>query len=187
MIEFAHAAGEAAQQPSFFQNFGPLILIMVAAYFLLIRPMGKQKREAEKLMSELEKNTEVILANGIVGKITKVGEQFLTVEIAPNTEIHVQRHANMVARKLEKGSLAKIAKGMSLQPESATPAKAEKKQDKKGEKQAKKSVENEKEIETTESPAVVETPSTVESAQTDTLVESVSEDASSDTAEKEAK
>ncbi len=164
MIEFAHAAGEVAQQPSFLQNFGPLILIMVAAYFLLIRPMGKQKKEAERLVSELEKNTEVVLANGIVGKITKVGEQFLTVEIAPNTEIHVQKHDKMVARRLEKGSLNKIAKGVSLQTEATAPAKTEKKQDKKEDKSAKEVAEKETPKEEVQDTVVAQADAPVESA-----------------------
>ena len=185
MIEFAHAAGEATQQSSFFQNYGLLIIMMVLAYFMLFKPMMKQKKEAEKMASELEKNAEVVLANGIVGKITKVGEQFLTVEIAPNTEIHVQKHTNMVAKVLPKGSLAKIAKGVSLQPETAVPAKTEKKQDKKSEKQAKESVAKEKEAETIE--PTVETQNIAESAQAETPVESTSEDATVDTVEKEEK
>ncbi len=117
MIDFAYAADAAAQPANNFQSFLPLILIMVAAYFLLMRPMSKQRKAAEKMISTLEKNDEVVLATGIVGKITRIGEQFITVEIAPNTEICVQKHANVVAQKLEKGSLKKITKGISLQPE----------------------------------------------------------------------
>ena len=116
MIEFAYAADAAAQPASTFQSMAPLILIMVAAYFLLMRPMSKQKKAAEKMAAELEKNDEVVLSTGIVGKITRIGEQFITVEIAPNTEICIQKHANVVAQKLEKGSLKKITKGISLQP-----------------------------------------------------------------------
>ncbi len=186
MIEFAHAAGEATQQGGFIQTWGLPLIIAALAYVMIFKPMIKQKKEAEKTASELEKNAEVILANGIVGKITKVGEQFLTVEIAPNTEIHVQKHVTMVAKVLPKGSLAKIAKGVSLQPESAAPAKAEKKQDKKSEKQAKESVEKEKETETAEQ-AVEAQATVVDSTQTETPVESTSENVSSDAVEKEEK
>lgn len=122
MISYAYAANAAAQ-PNGLGSLAPMILIMVAAYFLLLRPMSKQKKAAEKLASTLEKNDEVVLSTGIVGKITKAGEQFVTVEIAPNVEITVQRHAQLIAQKLEKGSLKKIAKGELLA--SATPAKPE--------------------------------------------------------------
>ncbi|WP_434777326.1 preprotein translocase subunit YajC [Neisseria sp. Ec49-e6-T10] len=107
MIDFAFADTAAVAQetaPAWMQ-YGPLVLIMVVAYFLLLAPAKKQQKAAVKMLNELEKGDEVVLANGIAGRITKVGEKFLTVEIGKDTEIKMERRPGIISTKLEKGSL----------------------------------------------------------------------------------
>jgi preprotein translocase subunit YajC len=84
-------------------TFLPMILIFVVFYFLLIRPQQKKAKEARAMIEALQKGDEVVTAGGVVGRITKVTDQFLAVEIAPNVEISIQRSA--VAQLLPKGTL----------------------------------------------------------------------------------
>jgi preprotein translocase subunit YajC len=83
-------------------SFGFLILLFVVFYFLLIRPQQKRAKEQRKMISELAKGDEVIAA-GILGRVENVGEHFLTVEVADNVQIRVQKGA--VSNVLPKGTL----------------------------------------------------------------------------------
>ena len=84
-------------------GFLPIILLFVILYFLMIRPQMKRAKEQKAMIEALQKGDEVIAAGGMVGRITKLGEQYVTLEIAPNTEIIVQRAAVQVP--LPKGTL----------------------------------------------------------------------------------
>jgi preprotein translocase subunit YajC len=84
-------------------SFLPIILMFVLLYFLMIRPQMKRAKEQKAMIESLQKGDEVVTAGGIVGKITKLTDQYATVEIAPNTEIVVQRSAVQVP--LPKGTL----------------------------------------------------------------------------------
>ena len=84
-------------------SFLPIILMFVLLYFLMIRPQMKRAKEQKAMIEALQKGDEVITAGGIVGKITKLTDQYATVEVAPNTEIVVQRSAVQVP--LPKGTL----------------------------------------------------------------------------------
>jgi preprotein translocase subunit YajC len=84
-------------------SFLPLIVIFVIFYFLLIRPQMKRAKEHRKLVSELAVGDEVVTNGGLLGKITKVGESFVTVELADNVQIKLQRHA--VASVMPKGTV----------------------------------------------------------------------------------
>jgi preprotein translocase subunit YajC len=81
----------------------PMVLIFVVFYFLLIRPQTKRAKEHRALIASLEVGAEVATSGGIIGKVTEVSEQFLTVEIADNVQVKVQRHT--VAQVLPKGTL----------------------------------------------------------------------------------
>jgi preprotein translocase subunit YajC len=81
----------------------PMVLIFVVFYFLLIRPQTKRAKEHRALIAALEVGAEVATSGGIIGKVTEVNEQFLTVEIADNVQVKVQRHT--VAQVLPKGTL----------------------------------------------------------------------------------
>jgi preprotein translocase subunit YajC len=84
-------------------GFLPIILLFVILYFLMIRPQMKRAKEQKAMIEALQKGDEVIAAGGMVGRITKLGEQYVTLEIAPNTEVIVQRGAVQVP--LPKGTL----------------------------------------------------------------------------------
>jgi len=84
-------------------GFLPIILMFVLLYFLMIRPQMKRAKEQKSMIEALQKGDEVVAAGGLVGRITKMGEQYVTLEIAPNTEIVVQRGAVQVP--LPKGTL----------------------------------------------------------------------------------
>ena len=80
----------------------PVVMIVVF-YFLLIRPQSKRAKEHKAMVAALEVGSEVATSGGIIGKVTEVGEQFLTVEIAPGVNVKVQRHT--VSQVLPKGTM----------------------------------------------------------------------------------
>ncbi|AJW44302.1 MULTISPECIES: preprotein translocase subunit YajC [Ralstonia] len=96
----APAAGGAAGG---LMSFLPIILMFVVLWFIMIRPQMKRQKETKAMLEALAKGDEVVTAGGILGKVTKVAEQFVTVEIAANTEITVQKSA--VTAVLPKGTL----------------------------------------------------------------------------------
>ena len=87
-------------------GFLPIILMFVLLYFLMIRPQMKRAKEQKSMIEALQKGDEVVAAGGLVGRITKLGDQYVTLEIAPNTEIVVQRGAVQVP--LPKGTLKSL-------------------------------------------------------------------------------
>ena len=97
------AYAQAAGGTDSLMSFLPIILLFVILYFLMIRPQMKRAKEQKTMIEALQKGDEVVTAGGMVGRITKLGEQYLTLEIAPNTEIVVQRSAVQVP--LQKGTL----------------------------------------------------------------------------------
>ncbi|HET6554280.1 MAG TPA: preprotein translocase subunit YajC [Dyella sp.] len=84
-------------------TFLPLILLFVVFYFLMIRPQMKRQKEHRNMVSALSKGDEVVTNGGIAGKVEEVGESFITVEIAPNVKIKLQKGA--VQQVLPKGTL----------------------------------------------------------------------------------
>lgn len=96
-----------AQDPAAAPNpMGSLILmgvVFVVFYFLLIRPQQKRAKEHRQMVENLNTGDEVVTNGGVLGKITDVGEQFLTVEISAGQSIKVQRHA--VAALMPKGTI----------------------------------------------------------------------------------
>ena len=100
-IASAHA--QDAAQPGGLMSFLPLIIIFVIFYFLLIRPQMKRAKEHKKLVAELGNGDEVVTNGGILGRITNVGESFITVELGDNVQIKVQRHA--IASIMPKGTI----------------------------------------------------------------------------------
>ena len=80
----------------------PLLLMFVVLYFVMIRPQMKRQKETRAMLEALAKGDEVATAGGILGRISAISEQFLTLEIADGVEIKVQRNA--VVQVLPKGS-----------------------------------------------------------------------------------
>jgi len=98
---WAQAAG--APQQGGLMSLLPLVAIFVVFYFLLIRPQQKRAKEHKKMTEALAKGDEVITTGGTLGKITGVGDAFITVEIAQGVEIKVQRSA--VQALMPKGTI----------------------------------------------------------------------------------
>lgn len=100
---YAQAAGGAEGQ---LLGLLPIILMFVLLYFLMIRPQMKRAKEQRSMVEALQKGDEVIAAGGVLGKITKVGDAYITLEIAANTEISVQKGA--VQMLLPKGTIKSL-------------------------------------------------------------------------------
>ncbi len=102
-ISNAYAATAPATD---FTSFLPLIVIFILFFFMIIRPQMKQAKEHRNMINALQKGDEVVTSGGIVGKVTKVTDTFVNVEIAENTEITVQKHA--IQSVLPKGTIKSI-------------------------------------------------------------------------------
>ena len=89
-----------------FIGFLPIVLMFVLLYFLMIRPQMKRAKEHKQMVEALQKGDEVITAGGVLGRITKIGDAYLGIEIAPNTEVSVQRAS--VQTILPKGTLKSL-------------------------------------------------------------------------------
>jgi preprotein translocase subunit YajC len=83
----------------------PLVLMFVVLYFIMIRPQMKRQKEAKAMLEALAKGDEVVTSGGLIGRITKLGETILNVEVANGVELQVQRSA--VLQVLPKGSYGK--------------------------------------------------------------------------------
>ncbi|MGA7950234.1 MAG: preprotein translocase subunit YajC [Thiobacillaceae bacterium] len=103
MISLAHAAPDAAQSSNPLMSMLPLIVIFVLFYFMLIRPQMKRAKEQKKMLEGLQKGDEVVTASGQVGKVTKVGEQYVSLEIADGVITLVQKSA--ISTLLPKGTI----------------------------------------------------------------------------------
>ena len=84
-------------------SFLPLVFIFVVFYFLLIRPQSKKAKEHKQMVEALSKGDEVVTNGGLLGRITKVGDNFIELEIAEGTVVKVQRNA--VANLMPKGTI----------------------------------------------------------------------------------
>ena len=72
-------------------GFLPLIVIFVLFYFLLIRPQNKRQKEHNEMVAALEKGQEVVTGGGVLGKVSDVGELWVTIEVADGVEVKVQK------------------------------------------------------------------------------------------------
>ncbi len=97
---WAQAAGS---QGSTWMSLLPLILIFVVFYFLLIRPQTKRAKEHREMVSKLATGDEVVTNGGVLGRITEVGDAFVTLEVADKVAIKVQKF--QVAQLMPKGTV----------------------------------------------------------------------------------
>ena len=81
----------------------PFVLIIVVFYFLLIRPQQKRQKQHREMVSNLKKGDEVVTNGGTLGRITNVGDNFISLEIADGVEIKVQNQA--VQLMMPKGTI----------------------------------------------------------------------------------
>ena len=102
---YAQTAPAAAQGglESSLMSLLPLILMFVVLYFIMIRPQMKRQQEHKAMVDALAKGDEVVTAGGLYGKISRVGESNLHIEVAEGVEVMVQRQA--VTQVLPKGSI----------------------------------------------------------------------------------
>lgn len=98
------ALAASAQEPSALMTFGPLVVLFVVFYFLLIRPQQKRQKEHKTMLDAISRGDEVVTQGGLAGKVTDIDDSFISVEIAANTVVRVQRHA--VGNVLPKGTLS---------------------------------------------------------------------------------
>ena len=103
---FAQATGGAGAGDAGMLSFLPIILMFVVLYIFMIRPQMKRAKETKAMIDALQKGDEVIAAGGVIGKITKISDTYVSLEIASNTEINVQRGA--VQMLLPKGTIKSI-------------------------------------------------------------------------------
>lgn len=102
------AAGAAAQSPDPLASLILPIGLVVLFYFFLIRPQSKRQKEHRQMVSELQKGEEVITTGGILGKITEVNDDFITLEIAKDVSLNIQKNA--VQTIMPKGTIKEQSK-----------------------------------------------------------------------------
>jgi preprotein translocase subunit YajC len=81
----------------------PLLLMFAVLYFVMIRPQMKKQKEHRSMIEALAKGDEVVTAGGLVGKVSKIGDSYIGVELSAGVEVQLQRSA--VVQVLPKGSL----------------------------------------------------------------------------------
>ena len=104
---YAQAASQAQGGEGTLMSMLPIIIMFVILYFIMIRPQMKKAKEHRTMLEGLQKGDEVV-AVGILGKIDSINDNYLSVEIAPNTVIQVQKQA--VTQLLPKGTIKAAAK-----------------------------------------------------------------------------
>jgi len=101
---FAQTAPAAAPSTtSSLMSFLPLVLMFVVLYFIMIRPQMKRQKEHKAMIDALAKGDEVVMGGGLLGKVAKVGDAYLHVEVANGVELQVQRAS--VIQVLPKGTM----------------------------------------------------------------------------------
>ena len=103
-ISNAYAAGSGPSPD--LMSFLPLVVIFILFWFMLIRPQMKQAKEQRTMIEALQKGDEVIISGGMAGRLTKVGDAFVSVEIAPEVVVQVQK--STVQTLLPKGTLKSL-------------------------------------------------------------------------------
>ena len=99
---YAQAAATTGGAESSLFSLLPLVLMFVVLYFIMIRPQMKKQKEHKAMIEAVAKGDEVIIAGGVLGRISKIGDSYLHVEVANGVELQVQRVA--VVQVLPKGT-----------------------------------------------------------------------------------
>ena len=106
LINPAYAQGTGGAVGGGFESMILIVLMFGVLYFLMIRPQMKRAKEHETMIEALQKGDEVITVGGVLGRITRINENYVTLEVANNVEIQVQRPA--VQMVLPKGTLKNL-------------------------------------------------------------------------------
>ena len=115
MIGTAWAQSGSGAPPALV-SFAPLLLVFVVFYFLLIRPQQQKAREQRTMLDNLKKNDEVITNGGLYGKVVALDSRIVTLEIAPNVRVRVDRP-----------QISSLARGGKDEPKSKDEAKSKEK------------------------------------------------------------
>ena len=99
----APAAASGGDMQSTLMSMLPLLLMFAVLYFVMIRPQMKKQKEHRAMIDALAKGDEVVTAGGFLGKVSKLGESYVGVELATGVEVQMQRSA--VVQVLPKGTL----------------------------------------------------------------------------------
>jgi preprotein translocase subunit YajC len=92
MLDIAYAqTAPGIGGPGQMLSFLPLVLIFVVFYFLLIRPQQKKAKQHQEMLGKLKKNDEVMTSGGIYGRVVTLADNVVTLEVAPNVRIRVNR------------------------------------------------------------------------------------------------
>lgn len=100
---YAQTAAAAPSAMSSLTQMLPLVLMFVVLYFIMIRPQMKKQKEHKAMIDAIAKGDEVITAGGLLARITKVDEQYVSAEVAGNVVVQIQRSA--VVQVLPKGTI----------------------------------------------------------------------------------
>ena len=99
----APAAAAGGDMQSTLMSMLPLVLMFVVLYFVMIRPQMKKQKEAKAMIDALAKGDEIVTVGGMLGKVTKLNDNSLSLEVANGVEVQIQRNA--VVQVLPKGSI----------------------------------------------------------------------------------
>jgi preprotein translocase subunit YajC len=105
-ISNAYADGAAGPQDGGFMNYLPLVALLAVFYFLVLRPQQKRAKEQKTMIEALQKGDEIATVGGVMGKVVKVAEDNVAIEIAANVVIQVQKAA--VQNVLPKGTIKPV-------------------------------------------------------------------------------
>ena len=97
------AAAAGGDMQSSLMSMLPLVLMFVVLYFVMIRPQMRKQKEHRTMIEALAKGDEIVTSGGLLGKVTKMGDSYLSLEVASGVELQVQRSA--VVQVLPKGSI----------------------------------------------------------------------------------
>ena len=97
------AAAAGGDMQSTLMSMLPLLLMFAVLYFVMIRPQMKKQKEHRSMIDALAKGDEIVTAGGLLGKVSKIGDAYIGVELASGVEVQMQRQA--VVQVLPKGSL----------------------------------------------------------------------------------
>ena len=97
------AAAAGGDMQSTLMSMLPLLLMFAVLYFVMIRPQMKKQKEHRAMIDALAKGDEIVTAGGLLGKVSKIGDAYIGVELASGLEVQMQRQA--VVQVLPKGTL----------------------------------------------------------------------------------
>ncbi len=103
LISNAYAEGAAPANTAGFMDFIPLIGLAAVFYFLILRPQMKRSKEMKVLIAALQKGDEVVTSGGIMGRVVKVGDSYVSIEVAEGINLTVQKGA--IQTSLPKGTI----------------------------------------------------------------------------------